>query len=167
MDKTIQNKIIENIFSDDQITYLKELISSNLHKIKLNNDPERGRDDLDLFEQTSKENTIRQDIMDAVLSHFDEGYKIIHVTFSDYNNNHINPNLPPHKDPNYPDSGLTFDYQLESNVDWPFCIGDDCFTMKDNEAIIFNPKVNRHYRVDQTFKDGEYVRIIFFYLYRD
>ena len=102
--------------------------------------------------------------VELVLKHFEEGYYIQHVTFSDYNNNHINPNLPSHKDPHYPEKGLTFDYQLESNVDWPFCIENDCFTMKDNEAIIFDPRTSIHNRPDQTFKDGEYVRIVFFYL---
>lgn len=154
------------MFSDEQILYLKEWVKSNYNNILLNNDPERGRDDLHLFEKSNNE-TLNPDIEKAVLAHFEEGYYIQHVTFSDYNNNHINPNLPPHKDPHYPEKGLTFDYQLESNVDWPFSIDNQTFTMKDNEAIIFNPRTSIHFRPDQTFQDGEYVRIVFFYLNKD
>lgn len=158
-----KNKVIKDIFTDEQIVKLKYIIALNMHKMVLNNDPNRGRDDLELYEKSNND-IFDKNIIDTVLSHFDEGYYVQHITFSDYNNNHINPNLPLHKDPNYPDNGLTFDYQLESNVDWPFYIDDEGFTMKDNEAIIFDPKNSWHYRPDQTFKDGEYVRIVFFYL---
>lgn len=164
MSKTIKNQIIENAFTDEQIAYLNDKISSMMDRMVYNNDPKRGRDDLQLWDQNGNYGEFDQTIIDKVLSYFEEGYSVYHVTFSDYNNNHINPNLPPHSDPNYPDTSLTFDYQLKTDVDWQFCIDDQCFNMKNNEAIIFDPKNSRHYRPELEFKSGESVKIVFFYL---
>ncbi|NBP58883.1 hypothetical protein EBU71_20525, partial [bacterium] len=161
-------------FTNEEIAYLNDKIASMMDEMVYNNDPERGRDDLQLWDYLdAKNNTNRpianfdQNIINKVLSYFEEGYWVYHITFSDYNNNHINPNLPPHSDPNYLDTSLTFDYQLQADVDWQFCIDDECFSMNDNEAIIFDPKNSRHYRPELEFKTGESVKIVFFYVMKN
>jgi hypothetical protein len=164
MSKTIQKQIFENVFTDEQIAYINDRISSMMNTMVYNNDPERGRDDLQLWDQNGNYGDFDQTIINKVLSYFDDGYHVYHITFSDYNNNHINPNLPPHSDPGYSDGSLTFDYQLQTNVNWQFCVDDKCFDMKDNEAVIFDPKNSRHYRPELEFKNGESVKIVFFYL---
>ena len=164
MSKTIQKQIFENVFTDEQIAYINDRISSMMDRMVYNNDPERGRDDLQLWDQNGNYGDFDQTIINKVLSYFDDGYHVYHITFSDYNNNHINPNLPPHSDPGYSDGSLTFDYQLQTNVNWQFCVDDKCFDMKDNEAVIFDPKNSRHYRPELEFKNGESVKIVFFYL---
>lgn len=164
MSKTIQKQIFENVFTDEQIAYINNRISSMMNTMVYNNDPERGRDDLQLWDQNGNYGDFDQTIINKVLSYFDDGYHVYHITFSDYNNNHINPNLPPHSDPGYSDGSLTFDYQLQTNVNWQFCVDDKCFDMKDNEAVIFDPKNSRHYRPELEFKNGESVKIVFFYL---
>jgi hypothetical protein len=153
-----ENRIIKDVFTEDQIDYLKDMVQSNYHNIQLNADPERGRDDIFL------DNNLRDDVRDAILKHFDEGYRIYHVFYSDYNNNHINPNLPQHKDPNYPENTFTFDYKLDANIEWPLCVEGECYSLENNEAITFNPRTQWHYRPELTFKDGDYARILFFYL---
>jgi hypothetical protein len=152
------NKIIKNVFSEQQISYLNDLIKDNYHKIWLNSDPERGRDDLHIG------NTIRDDIAANVLAHFSEEYFLEHISYSEYNNHNINPNLPIHKDPGYSSDSLTFDYHLDSTIDWPLCIEDECYSLINNEAIIFSPIDQLHYRPEIIFKNQDYVRIIFFYL---
>lgn len=149
------NKLITNVFTDAQIAYLKDLVSqySEVHPC-----PERGRDDIYIG------NDISQEIKDVVLSYFDQDYYLYHVTYSEYNTKHMNPNLPPHKDPNHDDSSLTFDYQFESTIDWPMCADGVCHDMKDNDAVIFDPPNMQHWRPEITFKQDDYVRIIFFYL---
>ena len=150
--------ILKDIFNPEQIQYLNKVVTDNLHKLKLNCDPERGRDDLPIGKG------VRDDIKETVLSYLPEGYILEHVGYSEYNNNHINPNLPKHKDPNYPKGSLTFDYKLDSNIDWPVCIEDECYSLDSNEAILFSPVEQWHYRPEVTFKDEDYVRILFFYL---
>jgi hypothetical protein len=152
------NKIIENVFSEQQISYLNDLVKDNYNKIELNNDPERGRDDLHIG------NGVRNDIKETVLKHFSEEYFIEHISYSEYNNHHINPNLPRHKDPGYSSSSLTFDYHLDSTIDWPLCIEDGCYSLNNHEAIVFSPIDQWHYRPEIIFKNQDYVRIIFFYL---
>ena len=150
--------VLKDIFTPEQIKYLNQLIVDNIHKLKINSDPERGRDDLPIGRG------VREDIKEVVLSYFSEGYYLEHVGYSEYNNNNINPNLPKHKDPNYPAGSLTFDYKLDSNIDWPVCIEDECYSLESNEAIIFSPVEQWHYRPELIFKDKDYVRILFFYL---
>jgi len=152
------NKVIKNVFTQEQIAYLNNLVESNYHNIKLNAETDRGRDDIMI------DSNISQEIKDVIAQHFDEGYSIYHISYSDYNNNHINPNLPEHRDPNYPANALTFDYQLNANIDWPLCIEKKCYSLENNDAIIFDPKNQDHYRPDLEFKTGDYVRILFFYL---
>lgn len=146
-----------NIFTPDQIKYLDSLVEANMDKIFINNDPDRGRDDVYIGPE------IDQEIIDIVLSYFPQDYYLYHVTYSDYNNNNINPNLPPHTDPHGTHS-LTFDYQLRSNIDWPICIGEDCYSLNDNEAVIFSPQEQKHYRPELEFSAGDSVKIIFFYV---
>lgn len=152
------NKIIKDVFSEQQIAYLNNLIKDNYNKIELNSDPERGRDDIHIG------NNVKNDIKETVLKHFLEEYFVEHISYSEYNNHHINPNLPRHKDPGYSSDSLTFDYNLDSTIDWPLCIEDECYSLSNNEAIIFSPIEQWHYRPEIIFKNEDYVRIIFFYL---
>jgi len=152
------NKIIKDVFSEQQIVYLNNLIKDNYNKIELNADPERGRDDLHIGK------TVRDDIEATVLAYFSKEYFIDHIAYSEYNNHHINPNLPRHKDPGYSPNSLTFDYHLDSTIDWPVCMEDECYNLSNNEAIIFSPIEQWHYRPEIIFKNEDYVRIIFFYL---
>lgn len=152
-----KNMLFDNVFTDAQVEKIKKMIESNYHRMSLNDDPNRGRDDLPIGTD------IDQEIKDVVLG-LVKDHELWHVTYSEYNNKHLNPNLPKHKDPNYEDGSLTFDYQLEANVDWPICIEDDCYTLQNNQALTFDPKNQWHYRPDMAFSDGEYVRIVFFYL---
>ena len=156
----IQNIKFHNVFSDSQIKKINKMIESNHHKMSFNDDPNRGRDDMPIGKDVDEE---LKNVITNIMKHLGE-YYIWHVTYSEYNNNYLNPNLPKHKDPNYEEGSITFDYQLDANTNWPICIEDECFDLNNNEAIIFDPKNQWHYRPEKTFNDGEYVRIVFFYL---
>jgi hypothetical protein len=153
------NKLYKNVFTPDQVQYLNNLIKSNEDKMMYNDVPERGRDALVI-----KDSDIDQSIKDIVLGYFDDGFQTDGASYSNYNRKYINPNLPPHKDPNPGYTAMTFDYQLSSNVTWPFCIEGNCHEMEDNDAVIFEPSGQHHWRPEQEFQNDEYVNIIFFYL---
>ncbi len=80
--------------------------------------------------------------------------------FVDYEAKYGQPNLPPHYDGDTND--LIIDYQYKSNTTWGLGVDKEVFEMEDNEAIIFNPNEYPHWRPHKTFKEGEFVTMIFF-----
>lgn len=149
------NTLFKNVFEPSQIEYLKTLSASDA---ELSLCPERGRADIFIGPE------IREDIKETVMKYFDPEYYLYHVTYSEYSLKHGIPNLPSHRDPKYDDTSLTFDYQLEANINWPMCAQGKCHDMEDNNALIFDPQNMDHQRPDLEFKPDDYVRIIFFYL---
>lgn len=163
----IQNTRFNKVFSDSQIEKIKKIVESNHDKMKVNDDPNRGRDDMLIGSDIDEE---LKGVVANIMKPLGD-YYVWHVTYSEYNNNHLNPNLPKHIDPNYEDGSITFDYQLDANTNWPICIGGsdyhdvyECFDLNNNEAVIFDPTSQWHYRPEKIFNDGEYVRIVFFYM---
>jgi hypothetical protein len=78
----------------------------------------------------------------------------------EYNLKYGNPNLPPHFDGD--DTEIILNYQLDSNTSWACGVNTEVFDMEDNSALIFSPNANVHWRPHKEFKEGEFVRMIFF-----
>lgn len=157
----MQNILFKDVFSDEEILYIKQTIKAYKHQIlvqKTIHQKQRGRDDLYL------NNIIDPAILNKIQTYLNTigDYKLGHVNWIEYNNKYTNPNLPPHKDPK--NVKLTFDYQLESNIDWPIIIDDVEYQLRDNEAIAFDSSSQWHHRPEKIFNDGDYVQLIFFYI---
>ncbi len=79
------------------------------------------------------------------------------------------PHLPPHYDRDT--NSLIVDYQLGSSAEnknvsvWPLGSDLTVTSIKDNEALIFNPNETIHWRPIKDFQPGEYVEMIFFRFY--
>lgn len=71
-----------------------------------------------------------------------------------------NPTLIPHFDISM-GSTLILDYQLESNVSWEIGLESTFFDLQDNSGLLFDPLEYIHYRPVKTFKDGEFVKMLF------
>jgi hypothetical protein len=84
--------------------------------------------------------------------------------YVEYNAKYGAPILPPHVDGDF--NELIIDYQLESNTRWPIGVNLELYPLEDNEAIIFNPNTNIHWRTHKDFQQGEYVRMLFFRFYK-
>ena len=54
---------------------------------------------------------------------------------------------------------------MSSNVKWNIGIDRSIYDMNDNDALLFNPNKCVHWRPRKTFKDGEFIRLIFFRFY--
>ncbi len=80
-----------------------------------------------------------------------------------YSSEYGEPNLPPHFDGDSTD--LIINYQLDSNTSWDIALDTEVYPMEDNSALIFNPNESIHWRPHKTFKEGEYVRMVFFRFY--
>lgn len=70
------------------------------------------------------------------------------------------PNLPVHWD--HDNTEIIFNYQLSSTTSWDIGVDKDIYSMEDNTALVFNPNKYTHWRPHKTFKEGEYVKMIFF-----
>lgn len=69
------------------------------------------------------------------------------------------PNLPPHFDGDQTDLIMT--YQIESNKQWGVGVDLTVYNLEDNDAVMFHPNENIHWRPHAKFEDGEFVRVMF------
>jgi len=94
---------------------------------------------------------------------FSKDVRLGNILYVEYNNKYGTPNLPPHFDGD--SSKFVVNFQLSSNTAWDLGIDFDIYSIEDNSALIFDPNKNIHWRPKKTFKDGEYVKMIFFRFY--
>lgn len=87
-------------------------------------------------------------------------YRLSGTTYVEYNSKYGVPNLPPHFDGDETD--LMVNYQLLSNTSWSIGLDKQVYSLEDNSALIFNPNQSIHWRPRKVFKDGEFIKMIFF-----
>jgi hypothetical protein len=170
-------KKIENVFSDEQVASLKNII----------NNEKQNRDifvwDEDLDKNFPKEESITQIIQNVKLGKIilnlndlitedirvtlrnlskksGLSAELANATYTEYNPQYGLPELRSHKDKST--NFWLLDYQLESNTDWDIYVENETFSLKDNEALAFYPDLLEHGRPKKAFKDGEYLSMIFF-----
>jgi hypothetical protein len=73
------------------------------------------------------------------------------------------PRLIPHYD-SFPEPRFTFDYQISSNTSWPLVVEGTEMILADNQALTFSGTHQIHWRPEKTFKDGEFIDMIFCHL---
>jgi hypothetical protein len=163
---------IENVFSDQELEILHDII--NNRRIPTINKEEYIS--YDKNKGTGMHNSLGRLQIGDIAEKCPEGFlnkvtsianslsneplTISHAVYSEYNKKYGDPNLPPHVDRDSND--LIINFQLESNVSWDIGLGLNTYTIKDNSALIFNGNTNIHWRPHKTFKDEEYVKMIFF-----
>lgn len=77
---------------------------------------------------------------------------------------HYKPALFPHYDETFKEPRFTFDYQIQSNVEWPLVVEPDkSFVLKDNQAVTFSGTHQIHWREPKHFADNEFVEMVFFH----
>ena len=149
---------VDNLFSAEDLQIINESIKSIYEKHQY--DIELGRLKLEL---NSLPISIERKI-EAVAESFEgKVFKTSNVTYVEYSNKYGQPNLPTHFDGDQ--NNLVFDYQLESSTSWDIGINTELYQLKDNSSVIFNANENIHWRPIKDFKDGEYIKMIFFIVY--
>lgn len=147
---------VEDIFSDDEIKSIKNRIKEN----RLTQDIELGRAATAIYNMNPN---IERKIEALARKIYKADLKFSSIVYVEYNNTFGQPKLNPHFDGD--DHDLVFDYQLESNTSWDLGLGTKVYPIKDNSAIIFNANQHIHWRPYKEFKDGQYVKMLFFRLY--
>jgi len=155
--KDQQNIVVDNLFNEEQIQWLKRFIDSKEIDVV---DPHNGR------YLKGLDNQIREDIMDIVvkLARETSGEDLVpgDIGYSYYNNQYGEVCLPPHIDANRTE--FVIDYQLDANVEWPIVIEKKEFVLKNNQAIVFAGGDQIHWRPRQKFTDDQYTAMIFFHM---
>lgn len=105
-------------------------------------------------------NEIKQKLISLINKAFDTDLIMSSISYAHYSNKYGTPNLPPHFDGDYND--IILDFQLSSNTSWNLGLGHNKYALQDNSAIAFNPNEIIHWRPIKEFKDGEYIKMIFF-----
>jgi hypothetical protein len=82
------------------------------------------------------------------------------ITYVEYNPKYGVPVLNLHKDNG--SCGLILDYQLESNVVWPFGVEDSLYELEDNSVLAMYPITHYHWRPEIKWSDGDFVKLVFF-----
>jgi hypothetical protein len=149
---------IDDIFSQEEIDHIKNIISKSEHTVH----QDLGRivaHDLEKHispETIDKLNNIAKDVSGMPL-------KMDHAMTVEYSNLYGTPNLRTHLDGDKND--LIINIQLESNTVWTMGLNVETYDLDDNSALVFNANKEIHWRVHKEFKDGEYVRMMFVRFY--
>jgi hypothetical protein len=90
--------------------------------------------------------------------------KLAHYSYLDYDMKYGEgeyfPALPPHIDA--ANTLVTFNYCLDTNIDWEIYIDNVPYSLKAGDAIIFSAVNQVHWRPKREWQDGEFCEIISF-----
>lgn len=160
---------IENLFTDEELVVLNDSISQSESRL----DPSLGRL---MFEETiprrDKLNT--EELISLSNEWIKLTFKLNKIAYNlsgeelslrnamcvEYNAKYGQPNLPPHFDGDTCD--LIINFQLSANTRWHIGLDVELYDLKDNSAVAFNANKSVHWRPIKEFKEGEFVRMIFF-----
>lgn len=70
------------------------------------------------------------------------------------------PQLLPHYDVGLDRTCYTLTIQLDHTLTWPFCVGENCYNVLRNQAILFSGSHQIHWRPQTDFKEDDFYDII-------
>jgi hypothetical protein len=158
----MENKIIYNVFSDEEIKDI--YLAIDFKKDEIQNQTFLGRTRLD-YETDDlyllPKNIIQKayDLINQFSDKDNRNYEFRYFMFVEYNNKFGIPSLGPHKDTT-PFTGSLL-CQIESNKSWDLYVDGNPYTLIDNSALLLNVRDQDHWRMPEEFKDGEYIKMLF------
>jgi hypothetical protein len=170
MNPDIENKIIDNIFTQDQIDKIYKSVES-CPKDKIRNDNPWGQTVFYIKELNSRFDgwsDIFDRIEDIVEKEYGKRIPILGIQFARYDtSSHVMPNLDFHVDSVFKKPMLTFDIQIKSTIDWPIVVGGKEYSLKDNQALTFSGTHQIHSRKGVVFEKDDVCDMIFCHLEHD
>lgn len=169
-------KVIKNILSNEDISTImsvidEELASRTISHKDLEGNKDHGTLEIEYWKERGRIDIRNPKIPQSIIDKFCDVVKenmikplpmgfdfVIHAEYSTRSGG--NPKLIPHFDISM-GATLILDYQLESNVSWGIGVESTVFDLEDNSGILFDPLEYIHYRPVKTFKDGEFVKMLF------
>lgn len=158
----MENKIIENVFSEKEIDDINAAALSKQDDIEIQTFLGRTRLDYD-FKDIDKLPKSIIDKANGLIKEFSDcekrKYSFRYFTLVEYNNQYGMPQLGPHKD-TCAFTG-TILCQLESNTSWDLYVEGVAYSLKDNSALLINARDQDHWRLHKDFSDGDYIKMVF------
>lgn len=167
---------IENVFSPEELEMINSLIAKQVVPTLDNGEyivSSNETGGIGLCEELGRlqigdilkgcEESLKEKLLQIGHSLSDIRLSVDHGGYAEYSSKYGSPNLPPHFDGDTND--LIVNFQLSSNTSWGIGVGTEVYSLQDNSAVVFNGNTNIHWRPIKTFKDGEFVKMIFFRLY--
>lgn len=163
------NSIVKNVFSSDQINLIYKNINLD-HNENIMLQDFYGRLYVPLYwrQETNISGPIDLTVDKIIFDHIVEQsakfsnvpLQIESISFARYSLKYGTPCLHPHTDSNFKEARLTFDIQLDGNIEWPIVIENKKYLLGNNDAIVFSGTHEVHWRSKKLFKDNDYVDIL-------
>jgi hypothetical protein len=153
----VDNKIVDNVFSDEEIAIIYEHVK---------NTPEDKRFYQEAFAHTAYFSWLPDQIVDKIVSvvnnNSEKKLVLKELSFARYENSRgLNPLLFPHYDESFKEQRVTFDIQLKASRPWAIVVEDTPYTLSDNQGLFFSGTHQVHWREKMDFDNGEIVDMIF------
>ena len=159
--KNLENKIVKNILSQDQIDFLYDIMK-NSPEDKYDHVPHLGH--TTYYSEFTPE--FKKYILDIVHENVDEKLIITEMAISRYHTDSgFVPKLFPHYD-HFEESRVTFDVQINSNIVWPIVVEGKEYILNNNEALIFSGTDQIHWRTRKRLTNEDKVDMLFVHLSR-
>lgn len=162
MKYTESNTVVENVLTDEEISQIYEAVKDNNGEdfirphCQLNYFIRLPESIIDKFTKHAREISGNNNL---VLTEY--CYSIYKNTI-DKNGEKLRPSLFPHYDETFKEPRFTFDYQLNSTIDWPLVVEPDKeFILKNNQALTFSGTHQIHWRTPVSFSDNDYIEMVF------
>jgi len=172
--KLINNIVIENILSEEQIQRINQKVSKYILELPTFDGDFDKYGDKTILTKLINKFTGRLmihcfDLDDDIIESFSNSLKengfneYIYrdaTSYAEYDLKYGNPKLPEHKDAPGPQEHIIVDYQLDCNIDWPMMINNVKYPMPKNSMLIFNGLDQYHSRPRIIFNEGEFVKVL-------
>jgi hypothetical protein len=168
---TITNtKIIKNIFTEEELTFLYSEINNIIKEDYVVQEVLGRLYSILYWKEYKEENNgsinlkINKKIFDKIIDiaekKLNKQLELESISFTRYSKQYGSPNLHPHVDTKFKTPRLTFDIQLDSNLDWAIVVEGESSILKNNEALIFSGTNEVHWREKKVFNDDEYLDML-------
>lgn len=157
----LKNDVIENVLTEEDIIEIYEAVQSN-----------SGTNFVDVHSQLNTFINLPQHILDKFTNHAKEVSGNNNLVLTEYCHARyanvtsdcgklFRPSLFPHVDETFKQPRVTFDYQLNGNVDWDIIVEDRVISLKNNQAGTFSGTHQVHWREPKKFEDDQFIEMIF------
>lgn len=153
----MENKIIKNILSKEQIEAVYKVIDST-PETKTQLQTRIGH----RAYLVSLGDDITNTLESIVQEHYGKDWILKDCQFARYSKKYgYEPKLYPHFDDAFKDHRLTLDVQVHSTVAWPIVVEGQEFLLKNNEGVVFSGTDQIHWRTNVELSEDDVVDMIF------
>ena len=126
-----ENIIIKNIFTDNEINSIYDVVKLNENRSEI----------VAVYSQKAYHCQMPENIISKITNiakaTIKENIVLSEISFASYSKKYGDmPLLSPHFDNTFKEKRFTLDVQLKSNISWPIFVSGKAFTLNDNEALM-------------------------------